>query len=63
MRKEPIVNYEDDKFSIYGYEILVDFPQLIVNEDIDFRTFKLNLDLLKEELKNLNHSLSSKSIR
>jgi hypothetical protein len=24
---------------------------LIVNEDIDFRTFKLNLDLLKEELK------------
>jgi len=42
--------------SIYGYEILADFPQLIVNEDIDFRTFKLNLDLLKEELKNLNHS-------
>ena len=51
MRKEPIVKYENSKFSIYGYEILADFPQLIVNEDIDFRTFKLNLDLLKEELK------------
>jgi EAL domain-containing protein (putative c-di-GMP-specific phosphodiesterase class I)/GGDEF domain-containing protein len=51
LRKEPIVFHEDDKFSIYGYEILADFPQLIVNEDIDFRTFKLNLDLLKEELK------------
>jgi EAL domain-containing protein (putative c-di-GMP-specific phosphodiesterase class I) len=51
MRKEPIVKYENGKFSIYGYEILADFPQLIVNEDIDFRTFKLNLDLLKEELK------------
>ncbi|WP_299228320.1 EAL domain-containing protein [Sulfurihydrogenibium sp.] len=51
MRREPIIKYENDKFSIYGYEILADFPQLIVNEDIDFRTFKLNLDLLKEELK------------
>ncbi|MBX0311459.1 MAG: EAL domain-containing protein, partial [Sulfurihydrogenibium sp.] len=51
MRKEPIIKYEDGKFSIYGYEILADFPQLIINEDIDFRTFKLNLDLLKEELK------------
>jgi len=51
LRKEPIVLYEDGKFSIYGYEILADFPQLIINEDIDFRTFKLNLDLLKEELK------------
>jgi len=51
MRKEPIVKYENGKFSIYGYEILADFPQLIVNEDTDFRTFKLNLDLLKEELK------------
>jgi EAL domain-containing protein (putative c-di-GMP-specific phosphodiesterase class I)/GGDEF domain-containing protein len=51
LRREPIIKYENDKFSIYGYEILADFPQLIVNEDIDFRTFKLNLDLLKEELK------------
>jgi len=51
LRKEPIVKYENGKFSIYGYEILADFPQLIINEDIDFRTFKLNLDLLKEELK------------
>jgi EAL domain-containing protein (putative c-di-GMP-specific phosphodiesterase class I)/GGDEF domain-containing protein len=54
LRKEPIIKYKDDKFSIYGYEILADFPQLIVNEDIDFRTFKLNLDLLKEELKTSN---------
>jgi EAL domain-containing protein (putative c-di-GMP-specific phosphodiesterase class I) len=51
LRKEPIIKYENGKFSIYGYEILADFPQLIINEDIDFRTFKLNLDLLKEELK------------
>jgi EAL domain-containing protein (putative c-di-GMP-specific phosphodiesterase class I) len=54
LRKEPIIKYEDGKFSIYGYEILADFPQLIINEDIDFRTFKLNLDLLKEELKTSN---------
>jgi EAL domain-containing protein (putative c-di-GMP-specific phosphodiesterase class I)/GGDEF domain-containing protein len=51
LRKEPIIKYENGKFSIHGYEILADFPQLIINEDIDFRTFKLNLDLLKEELK------------
>jgi EAL domain-containing protein (putative c-di-GMP-specific phosphodiesterase class I)/GGDEF domain-containing protein len=54
LRREPIIKYENDKFSIYGYEILADFPQLIINEDIDFRTFKLNLDLLKEELKTSN---------
>jgi EAL domain-containing protein (putative c-di-GMP-specific phosphodiesterase class I)/GGDEF domain-containing protein len=54
LRREPIIKYENDKFSVYGYEILADFPQLIINEDIDFRTFKLNLDLLKEELKTSN---------
>jgi EAL domain-containing protein (putative c-di-GMP-specific phosphodiesterase class I)/GGDEF domain-containing protein len=52
LRKEPIVKYENSKFSIYGYEILADFPRLIVNEDIDFRSFKLNLDLLKGVLRN-----------
>jgi EAL domain-containing protein (putative c-di-GMP-specific phosphodiesterase class I)/GGDEF domain-containing protein len=51
MRKEPIVLYDNNKFIIYGYEILADFPQLIVNENIDFRTFKLNCDLLREDLK------------
>ncbi len=66
MRKEPIVEYNNNKFSIHGYEILADFPQLIVNEDIDFRTFKLNLDLLKGELKTSNThyhlNLSGKTI-
>lgn len=66
MRKEPIVKYNNNKFSIYGYEVLADFPQLIVNEDIDFRTFKLHLDLLKEELKTVNFhyhlNLSGKTI-
>jgi len=66
LRKEPIVEYNNNKFSIYGYEILADFPQLIVNEDIDFRTFKLNLDLLKGELKTSNThyhlNLSGKTI-
>ena len=66
MRKEPIVLYDNNKFSIYGYEILADFPQLIVNEDIDFRTFKLNLDLLKEDLKTSNNhyhlNLSGKTL-
>jgi len=66
LRKEPIIFHEDGKFSVYGYEILADFPQLIVNEDIDFRTFKLNLDLLKEELEtsttNYHLNLSGKTI-
>ncbi len=62
MRREPIVKYRDKKFIIEGYEVLADFPQLIVNEDIDFNVFKINLNLVldvisKENLKyhlNLN---------
>ena len=54
MRKEPIIEYNNSKFNIYGYEILADFPQLIVNEDIDFRIFKLNINLLQEEVKASN---------
>lgn len=56
VRREPIVKYKDNKFIIEGYEVLADFPQLIVNEEIDFNIFKINLNLVldiigKENLK------------
>lgn len=54
MRKEIIVEYNSNKLGIYGCEILSDSPELIINEDIDFRTFKRNLYLVKEEIKTSN---------
>jgi EAL domain-containing protein (putative c-di-GMP-specific phosphodiesterase class I)/DNA-binding protein H-NS len=51
MRKEPIYYYdlEKDKFLVEGFEVLADFPYLLSNPEIDYKTFIHHLDLLKNE--------------
>lgn len=52
MRKEPIYKFEGDKnFKIVGYEILADFPHLLVSPKLDLITFKTHIDQINKEEK------------
>ncbi len=60
MRKEPIYYYDKEKnrFLIEGYEILADFPHLLSNPEIDYKTFITHLNSLKNENKNYVYHLN-----
>ncbi len=60
MRKEPIYYYdkEKNKFLIEGFEILADFPHLLSNPEIDYKTFITHLEGLKSENKNYVYHLN-----
>ncbi|MEZ0323732.1 MAG: EAL domain-containing protein [Hydrogenothermaceae bacterium] len=60
MRKEGIYKLEDGQFKIEGYEILADFPHLIVNTKLDLSTFLLHLKQIEKEDKTLKYHLNIK---
>lgn len=50
MRKEPIYRLtEKGEFVIEGFEILADFPQLLVNTKLDFAVFKIHIEQINKE--------------
>lgn len=50
VRREPIYKLTDKgEFVIEGFEILADFPYLIVNTKLDFATFKTHLEQINQE--------------
>lgn len=50
MRKEPIYKMtEKGEFVVEGFEILADFPYLLVNPKLDFATFKTHIEQINKE--------------
>lgn len=59
MRKEGIFKFENGSFKLDGYELLSDFPHLLINPKIDFSSFKQQIKYIESlEEDNLHYHVN-----